>query len=239
MTDDRAERAALAYLDAGRIPRRMVGELLTAGARAVQVEAALHRHEVTADGIPGPLTVAAWRAMSAPEGAAQWPARPNSYADAVRLAGLAGVELLPARARPGWLALDAPDGTSTPYARWWSRSGAPVQAGGRYVWVHRDLAAHTERSLAAARAAAGWAPAHLGGHAARRILGGATAGLSMHALGYALDVDAGLNRWGQSIDECDLGQHLAWVETMEAHGWTWGGRWTRTGPDPMHFEWVG
>jgi len=235
----RASAAALRALDSGIIPRAMVGDLLTAGTRCVQREAVLRRFELDVDGIPGPQTIEAWRAMNTDAGSARRPPRPASYAAAATMVGLDKVALVDDPDKAGWLAFNNPDGTSTPYARWWSRSGASFAHGGHTVWMHQSIAAHAHASIEAATANAGWGPSRIGGHAARRVLSSPSAGLSMHALGLALDCDARLNAWGVPIERTSLGAHLVWVETMESMGWSWGGRWTRQGPDAMHFEWVG
>ena len=239
MTADRARAAALRALDSGIIPREMLGDMLTAGTRCVQREATLRRFKLDVDGIPGPQTVEAWRAMNSESGSTGRPPRPSSYAAATRMVGLDKVAIVDDPDKPGWLAFNNPDGTSTPYARWWSKAGASFAHGGRTVWMHRSIAAHAHASVDAATAAAGWGPSRIGGHAARHVLSSPSAGLSMHAHGLALDCDPRLNAWGVPIDSTSLGAHMVWVETMEAMGWSWGGQWTRQGPDAMHFEWVG
>jgi hypothetical protein len=54
--------------------------------------------------------------------------------------------------------------------------------------------------------------------------------LSHHAWGIALDVNVSENAFGTAPD-----QDARLVDTMEAWGFTWGGRWLI--PDGMHFEW--
>ncbi|MFN2488557.1 MAG: M15 family metallopeptidase [Actinomycetota bacterium] len=54
--------------------------------------------------------------------------------------------------------------------------------------------------------------------------------LSHHAWGIALDFNVSENGFGTKAD-----QDERLVETMEAWGFTWGGRWLI--PDGMHFEW--
>jgi hypothetical protein len=72
---------------------------------------------------------------------------------------------------------------------------------------------------------------YAGCYAARRIP--SSGSLSLHGYGLAVDLNASRN--GQYRDG-DQDPRL--VRAMEAHGFTWGGRWP-TAPDPMHFEWQG
>lgn len=58
---------------------------------------------------------------------------------------------------------------------------------------------------------------------------GVSSGLSRHAWGAAVDLNAGSNPVGSSGN-----QDLRLIETMERFGFTWGGDWLV--PDPMHFE---
>jgi hypothetical protein len=58
---------------------------------------------------------------------------------------------------------------------------------------------------------------------------GVSSGLSRHAWGAAVDLNAGSNPVGSSGD-----QDPRLIETMESWGFTWGGDWLV--PDPMHFE---
>lgn len=55
--------------------------------------------------------------------------------------------------------------------------------------------------------------------------------LSHHAWGIALDINAVANPYGARPH-----QDMRLVRIMEAHGFTWGGRWLV--PDGMHFEWA-
>jgi hypothetical protein len=54
---------------------------------------------------------------------------------------------------------------------------------------------------------------------------------SHHAWGIAIDLNVSQNPFG-----AEPNQDLRLVRIMEAHGFTWGGRWLI--PDGMHFEWV-
>lgn len=58
---------------------------------------------------------------------------------------------------------------------------------------------------------------------------GVSSGLSRHAWGAAVDLNAGSNPMGSSGN-----QDGRLIETMEDWGFTWGGDWLV--PDPMHFE---
>lgn len=53
--------------------------------------------------------------------------------------------------------------------------------------------------------------------------------LSLHAFGAAIDLNPSTNQQGRRGDI-----QPSVVAVFEAHGFTWGGRWTR--PDPMHFQ---
>lgn len=63
-----------------------------------------------------------------------------------------------------------------------------------------------------------------------RFIGG-NRGVSRHAWGAAIDINAPDNLFGTSGD---MDRRI--VEIMERHGFTWGGRWLT--PDPMHFEYL-
>ncbi len=67
---------------------------------------------------------------------------------------------------------------------------------------------------------------------ARRIRGSSGGAVSRHAWGLAVDINPSTNPWGQPPT-----MDMAVVEIFRAHGFAWGGTWTR--PDGMHFEWVG
>lgn len=62
-----------------------------------------------------------------------------------------------------------------------------------------------------------------------RALTGSPAGISRHAWGAALDINAATNPYGSAGT-----QDPRLVETMADWGFTWGGDWLV--PDPMHFE---
>jgi hypothetical protein len=64
---------------------------------------------------------------------------------------------------------------------------------------------------------------------ARTVLRSRSGPISHHSWGAALDINSIRNPYGQPPR-----QHPRLVAIMEAHGFTWGGRWTV--PDGMHFE---
>jgi hypothetical protein len=75
-------------------------------------------------------------------------------------------------------------------------------------------------------------PSQYGGCFGPRFIDSNPAGrISHHAWGIAIDINVAENAFGTRPD-----QDRRLVEIMEAHGFTWGGRWLV--PDGMHFEWV-
>jgi hypothetical protein len=102
------------------------------------------------------------------------------------------------------------------------------------VTCHRSLFPQLRRALRAVRAAG---LAHLinadnfGGCFGPRFINANPDGrLSHHAWGIAVDLNVAENPYGA---EPNMSRRI--VEVMEAHGFTWGGRWII--PDGMHFEW--
>jgi hypothetical protein len=71
---------------------------------------------------------------------------------------------------------------------------------------------------------------YAGCHAARFVASGS--GLSRHAWGIAVDLNARANPTGRSSR-----QDPRLIDTFTRWGFTWGGFWLQ--PDPMHLEWVG
>jgi len=55
--------------------------------------------------------------------------------------------------------------------------------------------------------------------------------LSTHSWGIALDLNPETNGMGR---EGDMAPGI--VEVFESFGFTWGGRWSGAGKDPMHFQ---
>lgn len=60
--------------------------------------------------------------------------------------------------------------------------------------------------------------------------------LSMHSFGCAIDLDPEHNPMGRPWMAGKAMIDMAVVAIFEAEGWTWGGRWTGTAPDCMHFQ---
>lgn len=58
--------------------------------------------------------------------------------------------------------------------------------------------------------------------------------LSMHALGRAIDFDAGEN--AQHSQHHLFTEHSLIVIKFEAEGWVWGGRWSPGSIDAMHYQ---
>ncbi|MGZ6545120.1 MAG: M15 family metallopeptidase [Actinomycetota bacterium] len=71
-----------------------------------------------------------------------------------------------------------------------------------------------------------------GCYSARFVESQPTAGISHHAWGIAIDVNADTNRFGTPPD-----QDPRLVQLMARWGFTWGGAWIV--PDGMHFEYIG
>jgi hypothetical protein len=70
---------------------------------------------------------------------------------------------------------------------------------------------------------------HYGGCYAYRLKRGIDQ-VSVHSFGAAIDLDPERNGLGDTTPEMP-----GWVVAIfEAHGWVWGGRWSR--PDGMHFQ---
>lgn len=72
-----------------------------------------------------------------------------------------------------------------------------------------------------------YVPRHMGWNANRP--------LSVHSWGAAFDVDAATNGYGVPLARMALDKDF--VRLMEECGWTWGGRWTGSYADGMHFQW--
>lgn len=70
-----------------------------------------------------------------------------------------------------------------------------------------------------------------GGGYAWRMMRGASR-LSMHSYGCALDFDPAHNGFGDPSP--DMSPVV--VSVFEAHGWVWGGRWSASHRDGMHFQ---
>jgi hypothetical protein len=133
-------------------------------------------------------------------------------------------------------ALPQPDGTLLIDPQWRRHNirevAVPILG---TITCHRTLVAQLRAAL---RAVARAGLAHLinvpqfGGCYSPRFINRDPDGrLSHHSWGVAVDLNARDNAFGTRPD-----QDPRLVEIMEAHGFTWGGRWLV--PDGMHFEWV-
>jgi hypothetical protein len=106
------------------------------------------------------------------------------------------------------------------------------------VAVHRKAAPYLARALGEIHKDGLWdflAP-YGGGFNFRRIRG--AAGLSMHALGLALDFDPERNPYHGDPNESRFGasgEGRAVVRLFEINGWFWGGRF-EANPDAQHFQ---
>lgn len=129
-----------------------------------------------------------------------------------------------------------PDGTIDVDPRWVSRNLAteemPVLGP---VTCHRGIVAQLRSALEQVvddGLAFTLDPSQYAGcYGARFVNADPNGRLSHHAWGIAIDVNAASNAYGARPH-----QDLRLVEIMEAHGFTWGGRWLV--PDGMHFEWA-
>ena len=108
--------------------------------------------------------------------------------------------------------------------------------GNKGVWLHKDVA-ESFRDLWEA-----WYAANLLRHVVTwngsyvpRFVRGSTRSLSNHAWGTAFDINAMYNRIRHVPSQRgDRGSVRELVESANAHGWYWGGHFTRK--DGMHFE---
>lgn len=115
---------------------------------------------------------------------------------------------------------------------------SPFARGIKSTWLHKVVVPHFNELLEA------WNAKNLlhhvktfnGGFAPRFRRHITPPILSAHAFGGAFDINAPWNPLG-AVPAASGAVGSVWplVETAEALGWTWGGRWQR--PDGMHFEW--
>lgn len=73
-----------------------------------------------------------------------------------------------------------------------------------------------------------YAPRHMG-HDPRRPI-------SVHAYGAAVDFDAPWNGYGVPLDRAQINREV--VRVFDEAGWHWGGRWSGSYADAMHFQWT-
>ena len=102
--------------------------------------------------------------------------------------------------------------------------------------IHRELHDLAEMLLEAS-VASGYKlhPGWCWGYANRPIKGVTPPQGSNHSSGTALDLNAPANPMGTTTT--DMPRSM--VELWESYGWTWGGRWVTSRPDPMHYEFRG
>jgi len=115
----------------------------------------------------------------------------------------------------------------------------PSPSGGRsvHLWMHKDVAPVFIASMqeAVRRGVLGKLHAYNGCYVPRHM--GWTPGrpLSVHSWGAAIDFDASTNGYGVPFARMQIDP--GFVRCMEECGWTWGGRWTGSYADGMHFQW--
>lgn len=90
-----------------------------------------------------------------------------------------------------------------------------------------------------------------GGYAFRRMNNGSGASLSHHSYGIAIDINVNENYsrsgnkiyagsfWNPSTSEYSIPRDGVLVKAFEAKGWTWGGNWSGSYQDYMHFSFTG
>ena len=99
------------------------------------------------------------------------------------------------------------------------------------VTCHRKIFPQLIAGLAAIQGEGVVGSGYAGCYVPRFISHDPTRSLSYHSWGVAIDINAEANAFGAEPD-----QDTALVESMEAQGFQWGGRWDV--PDGMHFEWL-
>jgi hypothetical protein len=110
----------------------------------------------------------------------------------------------------------------------------PVSVGGAQFQVNKQ-AAPAFQSFLQDLAAEGYPIKSSGGYNYRTIRGSDTGRLSQHAYGNAIDINADANPQGGS--KSDLPANIA--QLAASHGLIWGGKFSGSKKDPMHFEWAG
>lgn len=223
----------LGHIARGAVPRDVLARALTAFALEFQQRTP----GLIADGMWGPKTEAAWlaetRGASRPGGSPADASPPKVGSldlfpvghDAIIARYGATLKVVDDPARPGWLQDDE---------AWRKANIRSVRWHDHWLHMHTDVVDRVAAALEEAYRASGYMPKCIGTLAMRRILGSPTRALSTHAVGAALDIDAAENGYGVPLHRTSLGQNIAFGETLERHGLTWGVRW-RT-PDAMHFQ---
>jgi len=130
-------------------------------------------------------------------------------------------------ARRGWLKSDP---------RWTKANIRSVGWRGHNLHLHRLCVDRFVAALEAAHEASGFMPKRIGSLAQRRINRDPTSAISTHTVGAAIDIDAADNGYGVPLARTSLGQNIRFAQSMEEHGFCWGGRWRGRGVDAMHFQ---
>ena len=109
---------------------------------------------------------------------------------------------------------------------------------GKRIRLHKAVAEDFVVSFRNACEASGYTPKSVQTFVTRHTLWNPKKSLSCHSWGIAIDFDPPKNPMGGRIKSSGkpsmLRQHIEFVDTLEADGWTWGGRWRMK--DDMHFE---
>jgi len=244
-------------IEAGQVPSEVLTDALTAWTQAFQ---AAHP-ALDQDGAFGPATERKWRdgptspATLMPPGGAP-PTLPDAFDPTAQPSAVSGV-LAPPRGHSaivrtfgeGLVVRDDPArrGAILPDRAWVRSNIRTVTWRGHTLNLHRLIAEHTVAALERAYLASGYMPSSIGTLSQRHILWDPAKPLSTHSYGVALDIDATHNRYNVPLAKAGLGSGpgLAFAESLEADGFTWGGRWgdvdgdgTGDGPrtDAMHFQ---
>lgn len=117
---------------------------------------------------------------------------------------------------------------------WVQQNIVPVSVDGAKFQVNKQ-AAPAFQAFLSDLAAEGYPIKSSGGYNYRTIRGSDTGRLSQHAYGNAIDINADANPQGGS--KSDLPSNVA--QLAASHGLIWGGKFSGSKKDPMHFEWAG
>lgn len=218
----------LAQLDAEKIDRDVLGELIRCGARSIQASAGLK-----VDGLAGPATVDAieevlQRSKKAPQGhSAKRPQYqvPIPRKNAIEsLYGSFSYKQNPKT--PGAIIIDPK----------WVReniTGLTLHTGQK-IWVHRLIAFELAELYEKACKVSGYTPRKIASWVPRHMRWDPKRSLSRHSWGIAFDIDWKEN--GVGMVDTPLHRHPEWCETFRAAGWNCGIYWGSRYNDPMHFE---